>query len=416
MWRRMHARASVCMYVCVWAQAGNGDSLITERLSQTQIVTNLPRLQNTTFQTGSQSKYSPLIPRLIFKASLFSLSLFLSPHTTNTRTSSNRKRERGERKEENLNLAFREWLGWCLEIFHILFTPDRFQPGTAEGWQGPRPGHKSPVSLSLSPYLPLVSIALKIWISKLFHTASVQSSASNPKQTSTRLAHATLAADLRPGGRTAALIELILFMQQKCGFTTAPLISTYTWDTVVIFTVSWIKLKVPEKKKNMFSCQNPDTWVRKIYFKRLMKEEKRSACPVVFRSIWSFGPLFFLLFSSPLASAALARFDHHVGKLLHARRAAYEVHNGEGLQVLGNAAGSGRGLGVHLVVQGQDLSVQGGETAGISQHAAWREQHAQFCCFPQSQVVPERISLMSRSGLIAPLDLILIWAKLSTFA
>lgn len=150
MWRRMHARASVCVYVCVWAQAGNGESLITEHLSQTQIVTNLPRLQNTTFQTGSQSKYSPLIPRLIFKASLFSLSLFLSPHTTNTRTSSNRKRERGERKEENLNLAFREWLGWCLEIFHILFTPDRFQPGTAEGWQGPRPGHKSPVSLSLS--------------------------------------------------------------------------------------------------------------------------------------------------------------------------------------------------------------------------------------------------------------------------
>lgn len=174
------------------------------------------------------------------------------------------------------------------------------------------------------------------------------------------------------------------------------------YSYVVIFTVSWIKLKVPERKKKMFSCQNPDTWVRKIYFKRLMKEEKRSACPVVFRSIWSFGPLLFLLFLSPLASAALAGFDHHVGQLLHAGRAAYEVHNGEGLQVLGNAAGSGGGLRVHLVVQGQDLSVQRELTSGLRQHAAFCEEHAQICSFPQSQVVPESLSLVSRSGKIAP--------------
>lgn len=45
-------------------------------LSQTQIDTNLPRLQNTTFQTCCHSKFSPIIPRLIFKASLFP-SLFL---------------------------------------------------------------------------------------------------------------------------------------------------------------------------------------------------------------------------------------------------------------------------------------------------------------------------------------------------
>lgn len=89
--------------------------------------------------------------------------------------------------------------------------------GNRRGLAGPSAWTQIP-RLSLSPYLPLVSIALKIWISKLFHTASVQSSASNPKQTSTRLAHATPAADLRPGGRTATLIELILFMQQKCGF------------------------------------------------------------------------------------------------------------------------------------------------------------------------------------------------------
>lgn len=78
---------------------------------------------------------------------------------------------------------------------------------------------------------------------------------------------------------------------------------------------------------------------------------------------------------SPLASAALARFDHHVGQLLDAWRAAYEVHDGEGLQVLGDAAGRGGGLGVHLVVQGQDLSVHREETP-ISQHATCCEESA----------------------------------------
>lgn len=69
------------------------ESAIMKRLSQTRIVTNLLRLQNTTFQTCSFSKYSPIIPRLIFKASLFSLS----PPTTNPRTLSTR--ERGRERE-----------------------------------------------------------------------------------------------------------------------------------------------------------------------------------------------------------------------------------------------------------------------------------------------------------------------------
>lgn len=92
-------------------------------------------------------------------------------------------------------------------------------------------------------------------------------------------------------------------------------------------------------------------------FQRI-NEKKRSACPLVFTSTCSFAPLSLVLFLSSLALAALAGFDHHVGKLLDAWRAAYEVHNGEGLQVLGDAAGSSGGLRVHLVVQGQDLTVQ----------------------------------------------------------
>lgn len=130
------------------------ESVIMECLSQTQIVTNLPRLQNTTFQTCSRSKYSPIIPRLIFKASLFSLS----PPTTNPRTSSNgaRERERQRRWGERLNLAFREWSGRCLETFHILFTPGRFQLGDRRELAQPLPGH----SFSLSSLSVPASSAL----------------------------------------------------------------------------------------------------------------------------------------------------------------------------------------------------------------------------------------------------------------
>lgn len=53
-------------------------------------------------------------------------------------------------------------------------------------------------------------------------------------------------------------------------------------------------------------------------------------------------------------SAALAGFHNHVGELLNTRCAAYEVHDSEGLQVLRNAAGCGGGLGVQLVVEGQN--------------------------------------------------------------
>lgn len=86
-----------------------------------------------------------------------------------------------------------------------------------------------------------------------------------------------------------------------------------------------------------------------------------SIAPLFFRSVCSFGPVIFLLLFDPpsprpLNSAALARFDDHVGELLNTWCAAYEVHNGEGLQVLRNAAGRGGGLRVQLVVQGQDLT------------------------------------------------------------
>lgn len=57
-----------------------------------------------------------------------------------------------------------------------------------------------------------------------------------------------------------------------------------------------------------------------------------------------------------LQSATLAGFNDHIGQLLNAWRAADEVHDGEGLQVLGNAAGRGGGFGVQLVIQGQNLT------------------------------------------------------------
>lgn len=90
----------------------------------------------------------------------------------------------------------------------------------------------------------------------------------------------------------------------------------------------------------------------------------------------SLAPVVSLLLCS---SAALARFDHHVGELLHARRAAYEVHDGEGLQVLGDAAGRGRGLGVHLVVQGQDLRAEGRRGGGASAGIRWSLKASRGC-------------------------------------
>lgn len=54
-------------------------------------------------------------------------------------------------------------------------------------------------------------------------------------------------------------------------------------------------------------------------------------------------------------SAALAGFDDHVGELLHFRRSAHVVEDGERLQVLRNAAGGSGRLRVQHVVQAQQL-------------------------------------------------------------
>ncbi len=43
--------------------------------------------------------------------------------------------------------------------------------------------------------------------------------------------------------------------------------------------------------------------------------------------------------AGPLSLAALAGLDHHVGELLDFRGATHVVEDGEGLQVLRNAAG-----------------------------------------------------------------------------
>lgn len=83
------------------------ESVMTECLSQTQIVTNLLRLQNTTFQTCSPSKYSPIIPRLIFKASLFSPSL-LPPQIPEPRATQR------ERETEEMRGAFKSSVPWVV--------------------------------------------------------------------------------------------------------------------------------------------------------------------------------------------------------------------------------------------------------------------------------------------------------------
>ena len=66
----------------------------------------------------------------------------------------------------------------------------------------------------------------------------------------------------------------------------------------------------------------------------------------------------------PRALAALAGLDDHVGELLHLGGAAHVVEDGEGLQVLGNTAGGGGGLGVQGVVQAQQLPGREGVERG----------------------------------------------------
>lgn len=75
-----------------------------------------------------------------------------------------RERERAQQRRwgERLNLAFREWSGRCLEIFHILFTAGRFQPGTAESWRVPLPGHSSSLSFLSVPGLLRLKISVSL--------------------------------------------------------------------------------------------------------------------------------------------------------------------------------------------------------------------------------------------------------------
>lgn len=190
--------------------------MITECLSQTQIVTNLLRLQNTTFQTCSRSKYSPIIPRLIFKASLFSPSL-LPPQIPEPRAAQReRERDRGD-EGERLNLAFREWSGRCLEIFHILFTPGRFQPRDRRELARPS---------AWTQLLSLFSICLprpeRSRVCKPFHAASLPSTPSNLKQTNTRRL-ARSASPAARGGTSRILIKKNPFYAERNAATQHPL-------------------------------------------------------------------------------------------------------------------------------------------------------------------------------------------------
>lgn len=148
------------------------DSVIMESLSQTQIVTNLLRLQNTTFQTCSLSKFSPIIPRLIFKASLFSLS----PPTTNPRTSSTRERE-------EMRGAFKSSVPWVVgsvsgNLSHPVYA-GQISARDRRELAGPLPGHNSSLSFLSAACLPL----LKGPVCKPFHTGSFLSTPSDLKQT-----------------------------------------------------------------------------------------------------------------------------------------------------------------------------------------------------------------------------------------
>lgn len=129
------------------------ESAIMKCLSQTRIVTNLLRLQNTTFQTSKTFPNTDLSSHVSFSKPLFSPSLLPPQIPVLWAPEREGERERAQQRRwgERLNLAFREWSGRCLEIFHILFTAGRFQPRTAESWRGPLPGHSSSLSFLSVP-------------------------------------------------------------------------------------------------------------------------------------------------------------------------------------------------------------------------------------------------------------------------
>ena len=133
------------------------ESVIMECLSQTQIVTNLPRLQNTTFQTCNRSKYSPIIPRLIFKVSFPSL---LPPQIPEPRAT--------ERETEEMRGAFKSVVSWVVgsvsgNLSHPVYA-GQISAGNRRELAGPPLGHSFFLSFLSVPCL----LCLRIWVCEPF--------------------------------------------------------------------------------------------------------------------------------------------------------------------------------------------------------------------------------------------------------
>lgn len=235
------------------------ESAIMKCLSQTRIVTNLLRLQNTTFQTCSFSKYSPIIPRLIFKASLFSLS----PPTTNPRTLSTRERGRErERATAEMRGAFKSGVPWVVgsvsgNLSHPVYgrqisARDRRELAGASAWTQ---------LLSLFSICSRPPSLRSQSACKPFHTASLSSTPSNLKQTRQLCPRCPRPQENDRGG-IKLLIKRILFMQQAHSNPHFILISKYGFNRAEL---PYLQCSSQTESSRAWRAevwkQNPDTGV-----------------------------------------------------------------------------------------------------------------------------------------------------------
>ena len=232
--------------------------MITECLSQTQIVTNLLRLQNTTFQTCSRSKYSPIIPRLIFKASLFSPSL-LPPQIPEPRAAQ-RERERQRR----WGGAFKSSVPWVVgsvsgNLSHPVYAGQISAPGPQRAGTA-LSVDTAPLSLFYLPPSPWKISSLQTFPRRLPPINTLKPKA-NKHATSGSLRFAC-----GPRGYVEDPDKKESFLcRMKCGHTTPPLISRYRFNTAM---VSYLHCpishrKLQRMKRNDHACKE---WEQKSWY------------------------------------------------------------------------------------------------------------------------------------------------------